>query len=93
MEVLSQQISTTFLPIVAELGKAAITVKELLELQVGDVIKLKKRVNQEIEVSIAGRRKFAARPGSVEGKKAVRVVRQLNEEDLVDQDISYKEDK
>lgn len=93
MEALSQQISTTFLPIVAELGKAAITVKELLELQVGDVIKLKKRVNQEIEVSIAGKRKFAARPGSVDGKKSIRIARVLNEEELVDQDISYKEDK
>ncbi len=93
MEVLKQQISTTYLPIIAELGKAAITVKELLELQVGDVIKMKKRVNQEIELIIAAKRKLAARPGSVDGKKSVRVTRVLNEEDLVDEDITYKEDR
>ena len=64
-----------------------------MELKEGDVIKLKKRINQEIEVSIAGRRKLAARPGSVEGKKAVRVTRNLLEKDLVDEDISYKEEE
>ena len=93
MEVLRQQISTTYLPILAELGKAAITVKELMELQVGDVIKMKKKVNQEIEVIIAGKRKLGARPGSVDGKKAVRVTSVLNEDDLVDEDITYKEEK
>ncbi len=93
MEVLRQQISTTYLPIIAELGKAAITVKELMELQTGDVIKMKKKVNQEIEVIIAGKRKLGARPGSVDGKKAVRVTSVLNEDDLVDEDITYKEER
>ena len=92
MELLRQQISTTYLPIIAELGKAAISVKELMELQVGDVVKMKKKVNQEIEVIIAGKRKLGARPGSVDGKKAVRVTSVLNEDDLVDQDITYKEE-
>jgi flagellar motor switch protein FliM len=89
-EVIQQQMSTTYLPIIAELGKAAITIGELMELQIGDVIKLKKRINEEIEVMIAGKRKLAARPGSIEGKKAIRITRSLNEEDLVEQDISYK---
>ncbi len=93
MDVLKQQISTTYLPIIAELGKAAISVRELMELQNGDVIKMKKKVNQEIELIIAGKRKLAARPGSVDGKKAVRVTHILNEEDLVDQDLTYKEER
>jgi flagellar motor switch protein FliM len=89
-EIMKQQMSNTYLPVIAELGKAAITVGELLELQIGDVIKLKKRINEEIEVIIAGKRKLAARPGSIEGKKALRITRALVEEDLVEQDISYK---
>ena len=93
MEVLKQQISTTNLPIIAELGKAAITVRELMELQVGDVIKVKKHINDEIEVIIAGKRKLGARPGSIEGKKAVRITSVLHEEDLVDEDLTFKEDK
>ena len=92
METMRQQMSTTHLPIVAELGKAAITVKELLELQVGDVVKINKRINQELELIIGAKRKLAARPGSVDGKKAVRVTRKLNDDDLYDDDLSYKEE-
>ena len=91
MQVLNQQISTTYLPVIAELGKTSLKVGEILELKEGDVIKLNKRINHEIEINIAGKRKLAARPGSVEGKKAVRVTRLLKDEDLVDQDLSYKE--
>lgn len=90
MLVLNQQISTTYLPIIAELGKTSLTVGEIMELKEGDVIKLNKRINQEIEVIIAGKRKLAARPGTVDGKRAIRVTRPLNEEDLVEDDISYK---
>lgn len=91
MVVLNQQISTTYLPIIAELGKTSLTVGELMELKEGDVIKLKKRINQELEIYIAGKRKLGARPGSVEGKKAIRITRPLMDEDLVDEDITYKE--
>ncbi|MDR0927908.1 MAG: flagellar motor switch protein FliM [Ignavibacteria bacterium] len=89
----NQQISTTYLPIVAELGKTSITVTELLELKEGDIIKTKKRIDQEIEVIIAGKRKLAARPGVVEGKKAVRIIRPLTADDLYEEDLSYKEEK
>lgn len=92
LEIITQQMSSTYLPITAELGKTALSVAEVLELKEGDVIKLNSRVNQEIEIVIAGKRKLAGRPGSVEGKKAVRVTRLLNDEDLVEQDLAYKEE-
>lgn len=91
LEALQSQISNTYLPVMAELGKTSLSVSDILELKEGDVIKLNKRVNHEIEVIIGGKRKLAARPGSVEGKKAVRITRLLNEEDLVEQDLSYKD--
>lgn len=89
----NQQISTTYLPVIAELGKTSITVSEFLELKVGDILKLKKRVEDEIEIIISGKRKLAARPGTVEGKKAVRIIRPLTEDDLYEEDISYKKDE
>jgi flagellar motor switch protein FliM len=91
IEVMKQQMSTTYLNVIAELGKTALTVREIMELKEGDVIKLKKRVNHEIEVIVAGKRKLAARPGSVDGKKAVRITRQLTDDDLVEEDITFKE--
>ncbi|MFP4369689.1 MAG: flagellar motor switch protein FliM [Candidatus Kapaibacterium sp.] len=92
MQILNHHIETTYLPVVAELGKTAISVGEVMELKEGDVIKLNKKINEEIELKIAGKRKLAGRPGSVDGKKAVRIVRPLKEEDLVEEDISYKEE-
>jgi flagellar motor switch protein FliM len=89
----NQQISTTYLPVIAELGKTSLTIAELLELNVGDIIKTGKRVDQEIEIIIAGKRKLAARPGVVEGKKAVRIIRPLTADDMFEEDLSYKEDK
>ncbi len=84
------QIQNSYMEIIAELGKTSLNVKELMDIEVGDVIKLQKRVNEEIEIQIAGRRKLTGRPGSLEGRKAVRVIRPLKEEDLADLDIYYK---
>jgi len=90
-QLVKQHMSNTFLPVVAELGKTSITIKDLLELKVGDVLKLNKKIHHEIEIIIAGKRKLAARPGTVEGKRAVRITRPLTDEDLYEEDISFKE--
>jgi len=90
MSILSNQMKGTFLTVNAELGKTKVTVKEMLEMKKGDVLKLDKRINQEIEVVIGGLRKLAARPGSLDGKKAVRIIRPLKEEDIVDLDLQVK---
>jgi flagellar motor switch protein FliM len=93
INIMHQQMASTYLPVIAELGKAAITVRELMELKTGDVLKLSKRINHEIEIIIGGKRKLAARPGTIEGKKAVRITRPLTEEDLYEEDITFKEEE
>lgn len=90
MKMISRHIDTSFLPVYAELGKSKLSVKDLLELKKGDVIKLDKRINQEIEVIIGKKRKLSARPGTVDGKKAVRIIRPLTDEDLIELDLTYK---
>lgn len=90
IQVMKHQISQTVLPVVADLGKATITVEDLLALKVGDVLKLNTRIDSEIEVSIGSRRKYAARPGTLDGKKAVKITRQLKEEDLIETEIFYR---
>ena len=47
MVTMKQQIASTYLPVIAELGKAAISVRELMDLNIGDIIKLKTKVDQE----------------------------------------------
>ncbi|GAB1371703.1 flagellar motor switch protein FliM [Candidatus Kapaibacterium sp.] len=91
INIIQQQMAITHLPLVAELGKTSLTVKELLDLNVGDIVKLNNKVNQEIEVLIGTKRKLAARPGSMSGKKAIKITRPLQDEDLVEEDLTFKE--
>ncbi len=90
LNIIQQQMANTYLSIKAELGKTSLTVGEIMELNVGDIIKLNKKINQEIEIIIAGKRKLAARPGSISGKKAVKITRPLKDEDLIDEDLTFK---
>lgn len=89
----NQQISTTYLEVIAELGKTSLSISQFMELKEGDIIKTKKRIDQEIEIIISGKRKLAGRPGVVEGKRAVRIIRPLTAEDMYEEDISGNIDK
>ncbi len=84
VSIIRQHMSNTSLPIVAELGNSTISLYDLLNLKVGDAIRLNNRINEEIEVRIAGRKKFAARPGSVEGKKSVKIIRLLDDDEVIE---------
>jgi flagellar motor switch protein FliM len=92
IETIKKHMSKTYLPITAELGRTAITVRELLELREGDIIRLKNKITDEVIISIGGKKKFAGRPGMVDGKKAVKILRPLRDEDLVEDDLFYKEE-
>ncbi len=60
-----KQVEKVKVPVVVQLGSTAVTVKELLGLQEGNVIKLDTSANQEMEVIIEGKTKFLSRPGRV----------------------------
>jgi flagellar motor switch protein FliM len=86
VRVTQQQLSNQHVAVSAELGKSDITVREFLTLKKGDVIRLDTKVNSEILVSIDNKRKLAGRPGGVDGRKAIRITRTLDGEDLLDAD-------
>ncbi len=90
VKVMTQHLATQYVHVSADLGKSTISVRELLNLKPGDVIKLDTKVNQEIQVSIDGKRKLAGRPGTVDGKKALRITRSLVEDDMIEPDLWHK---
>jgi len=55
--------------------------REFLELQVGDVIRLDRRKNQEIEVFVGDKLKFYGVPGRKEGRVAIKVTRVEKEDE------------
>lgn len=74
---LEKRINKTSLDIVAELGETSITINELLNMDVGDVIVLNKRTDQPLHLKIGGNSKFTAQPGVVNKKLAVQILDEL----------------
>lgn len=81
-EYLQRKIERTRVTVKAVLGRTQITVREFLELQVGDVLRLDRRKNQEIEVFVGNKLKFYGVPGRKEGRIAVKITRVEEGEDF-----------
>jgi len=76
-------ISTTRLPVSVLLGKASISLRDLVDLHLGDVIILDSKKDGPLPVNVASRVKFFAKAGSHDGHKAVKIVRIASEEEEI----------
>ncbi len=72
-------MGNSHVPIIARLGKSRITVKELLEIQVGDVIRLENKVDEPVEIFIENKIKFKGHPGVIKNKLAVEITEIVEE--------------
>lgn len=73
-------ISKANIPVKALLGKSSISVSDFTNLQIGDVIRLDTKVEDELSIYVGNIRKFTALPGSTEKKYAVRITSVIREE-------------
>jgi len=80
-EAVAKNISTTQLPVTVTLGRAGITLRDLVELQSGDVIVLDSKKDSLLPVRVASRTKFYAKVGIHDGHKAVKIIRNASEEE------------
>lgn len=71
---IQKRIEKATVNISAILGKATITVKELVELQSGDVIMLDSKVKEPIELMVGSKKKYLGSPGVLGSKSAVQIV-------------------
>jgi len=76
-EIITRQLYQTQMPIKVELGHSEITMEDLLNLNVGDVIILKNKIHEEHAVKINDKIFFYGRQGSVNNHKAVKITRNL----------------
>ena len=79
-EVIENVISKTKVPIKAILGESKVNVSDFVNLQIGDIIKIDKKVDQELDVYVGNIKKFNALPGYFEDKYAVRIPDVIREE-------------
>ncbi len=75
---LKELLKDTFVTVIAELGRTSQTVRDLLNLQVEDVIKLKAGPEDLISVSVDQVPKYKGYPGIIKGNRAVEIVKRLN---------------
>lgn len=76
-EVLVDQIDTVKVDIKCELGKSLLTMNEIDRLQVGDVIKLSKKVGEPVDVLYNDVSKFVGEVGIKNNKYAVRITNEI----------------
>lgn len=66
-------------PVKAILGMSSVSVNDFVNLQLGDIIRLDKRVDNELSVYVGNIKKFTALPGSSKDNYAVRVTSVIRE--------------
>lgn len=79
-ELIEMAISKAKIPIKAILGKSSISVNDFLGLQVGDIIKLNSKVDDELDIYVGSLDKFKALPGATSDAYAVRISSIIREE-------------
>lgn len=79
-EVIEDIIDYAKIPVKAMLGRSTISVNDYINIQIGDIIKLDTKVNDELEVYVGNKKKFTALPGATSDSYAVRVTSVIREE-------------
>ncbi len=90
LTILKKRLETVFIDLIAELGSLEISVKDVLDLGEGDIIKLERnKVDDDMILKIGNRRKFNARPGVVGNHMSVQITGKAEED--IDTEEMFKE--
>jgi flagellar motor switch protein FliM len=68
-------------PIIVELGHAHLTLRDIMELDLGDLIKLDTRTDHDARVFVEGRLKYLGVPGKSRGNLAVKISHIVNNQE------------
>ncbi len=79
-DVIEAAISKAQIPIRAVLGESAISVIDFVNLQIGDIIKIDRQYEDELDVYVGNMLKFKALPGSASENYAIKVTKIMREE-------------
>lgn len=79
-DLIETAISKAQIPIKAVLGSSTISVSDFVNLQKGDIIKVNKQYEEELDVYVGNMLKFKALPGSASENYAVKITKVIREE-------------
>ena len=78
-EYIEAMIKRVDVPVKAVLGRSSLSVNDFINLQVGDIIRLDSRIDEELLVYVGNIKKFTALPGSNKDKYAARITSVIRE--------------
>ena len=79
-DTIENSISRAVIPIKAVLGKSTISVADFANLQVGDIIKVNTKLEDDLDVYVGNIKKFSALPGAFNDAYAVKIKSVYREE-------------
>lgn len=80
LQIIQNRLENVSLDVVAEIGSVMVSMQEVLNLTVGDVIKLPKtKTDSDMTLKIEGRNKFKCRPGMVGNRVSVQIGEKIEE--------------
>ena len=79
-DVIESTIEKAKIPIRAVLGKSTVSFNDFVTMQVGDIIRLNKKVDDEMDIFVGNLKKFTALPGASSDAYAVRITSIIREE-------------
>ncbi|MDR0643629.1 MAG: flagellar motor switch protein FliM [Treponema sp.] len=76
LNIIKEKLSSVDVNVVAEIGTIQVSVRDVLSLQVGDVVRLyNTRVGDTYSLNVGDQKKFLCRPGVVGKKIAVQIIK------------------
>jgi flagellar motor switch protein FliM len=78
--ILEEEMQDLELEVASVVGKTSLTIRDLLQLQRGDVLCLDKPAESDLSIQIDNKTKMAGRSGLVGRKKAVKITRIIEKE-------------
>lgn len=79
-DIMEHSIGKAKIPIRAIMGRSVISVNDFMHLQVGDIIKLNTKVEDDLEVYVGNLKKFSALPGVHQDSYALKIKEVFREE-------------
>ncbi|MCL5256772.1 MAG: flagellar motor switch protein FliM [Chloroflexi bacterium] len=76
---LRRQVEKVAIPVQVQLGRAKVTLRELIDLQGGDVITLDTYLKDDVPVLVRGESKYRGRPGLVGKRMSVQITEVLED--------------
>ncbi len=77
---MNEHVQGTEATAVVKLGEAQITVGDLVNLNIGDILPLSQEVSGELDIEIEGAKKLKCLPGVFKGNRAVQITKRISDE-------------